>query len=357
MPPRMPLRAISRRPFICLSCRHASLAATPTPPPTSAAAPESHYPPTQPPSHKPPEFRKSQLHRQYQSLLRSSPLILLFQHNNLKATEWSGIRRELAAALRRVDEDLAKGSGLVKESENEVTQVGEATKLQIVQTGIFASALKVVEFWEPKFDESGLHPTDPAADTSATAQDDAHDAALTHGLSRQAWSTAVTSAKTKRSASASAITLDPLLSGPLALLTLPTVSTQHLAAALSILAPTKEFPAPKRRVNPAYHEKAVQDGLQKLMLLGARVEGRVFDMGGARWVGGIKGGLEGLRGQLVAMLMGMGAQVTNVLESAGRSLYVTVEGRRGMLEEEGKPKEEAKPEEGAAGKTEEAPKA
>ncbi|KAK3070430.1 hypothetical protein LTR53_010472 [Teratosphaeriaceae sp. CCFEE 6253] len=350
MPPRVPLHAISRRPFICLSCRHASLAATPTPPPTSAAAPESHYPPTQPPSHKPPEFRKSQLHRQYQSLLRSSPLILLFQHNNLKATEWSGIRRELAGALRKVDEELAKSSGQVKEAENEVTQLGEATKLQIVQTGIFASALKVVEFWEPKFDESGVHPTDPATDTSATGQEDAHDVALTHGLSRQAWSTAVTSAKTKRSASA--ITLDPLLSGPLALLTLPTVSTQHLAAALSILAPTKEFPAPKRRVNPAYHEKAVQDGLQKLMLLGARVEGRVFDMGGARWVGGIKGGLEGLRGQLVAMLMGMGAQVTNVLESAGRSLYVTVEGRRGMLEEEAKPKKEAVVE-----KTEEAPKA
>ena len=38
------------------------------------------------------------------------------------------------------------------------------------------------------------------------------------------------------------------------------------------------------------------------MLLGARVEGRVFDNEGARWVGGIEGGMEGLRGELVGVL-------------------------------------------------------
>ena len=77
----------------------------------------------------------------------------------------------------------------------------------------------------------------------------------------------------------------------------------------------------------------MQNGLQKLILLAARVEGKVFDMEGARWVGGIEGGIDGLRGQLVAMLQGFGAGVTSTLEAAGRSLYFTVEGRRGMLEE------------------------
>ncbi len=59
-------------------------------------------------------------------------------------------------------------------------------------------------------------------------------------------------------------------------------------------------------------------------------------MEGTKWVGGIEGGMDGLRGQLVAILSSVGAGVTNTLESAGRSLYFTVEGRRGMLEDEAK---------------------
>ncbi|TKA69666.1 hypothetical protein B0A55_10422 [Friedmanniomyces simplex] len=335
MPPQLrllPSQLSGKTPYLCTQCRYASLASATTPAPplhqtVSAVSPVSHYPLTQPPSYKPPEFRKSQLHRQYQSLLRSSPLILLFQHNNLKATEWSGIRRELRNALKKVDEALAKEG---KE------MAGEGARLQVVQTGILASALNIVEFWDPKYEAEGqgTRPTDPTTNTSAvvenTRPDDATDPAFTHGLSRQAWSMSSQKAKSTPSE------LTPLLSGPIALLTLPTTSPQHLATALSILAPTKEFPAPKRRVNAAYHEKPVQDGVAKLMLLGARVEGQVMDMAGARWVGGIKGGMEGLRAQLVGMLSGVGASVTSILESAGRNLWVTIEGRRGMLEEEEK---------------------
>lgn len=269
--------------------------------------------PTQPPSYKPPEFRKSQLHRQYQSLLRSSPLILIFQHNNIKSVEWMGIRRELATALAKVDEDLlAKGDG--GKGAQDVGGAG-GVKMQIVQTAIFASALKVVEFWEPKFEDPGP---------------DASPAAPVGGLSEEAYKVATRNI-TKRKHG-----MEALLSGPLALLTFPDVSPQHLAAALRILAPTKAFPAPKRRTTPGYYEKPVQDGLQKLMLLGARVEGKVFDMEGARWVGSIEGGLGGLRAQLVGMLASVGAGVTGALEAAGRSLYVTVEGRRMALEEEQK---------------------
>lgn len=75
-------------------------------------------------------------------------------------------------------------------------------------------------------------------------------------------------------------------------------------------------------------------GLQKMMLLAARVEGKVFDVEGARWVGGIEGGMTGLRSQLVAALQGVGAGVTGALEGAGKSLYLTLESRRSVLDEE-----------------------
>lgn len=77
-----------------------------------------------------------------------------------------------------------------------------------------------------------------------------------------------------------------------------------------------------------------QAGLQKLLFLGARVEGKVFDIDETRWVGSIESGMEGLRAQLVGLLGSVGAGVTGVLETAGRSLYYTLEGRKGMLEEE-----------------------
>lgn len=269
-----------------------------SPPPTRT------YPKTQPPSRKPAEFRKSQLLRQYASLLRSAPLILLFQHNNLKANEWSGIRRELNAALAKVDAaEVAAGKAPLN--------LAQGVKIQIIETGLFGAALKVVEYYHP---EPQLQP--------GTAN-------LTHVLS-QAAHDAVANIKMKHE-------LAPLLAGPLALLTFPTVSPIHMKAALSILSPSAPlFPAPTRRASPGWHDAGVQSGIQKLMLLGARVEGKVFDAEGTKWVGSIEGGLDGLRGQLVAMLQSLGAGVTNTLESAAKNLYYTVESRRTMMEDEEK---------------------
>lgn len=72
------------------------------------------------------------------------------------------------------------------------------------------------------------------------------------------------------------------------------------------------------------------------------MEGKVFDHENTLWVGGIDGGMEGLLGQLVGMLQGFGAGVTQVLEGQGKSLYFTLEGLRGVLgdEERGKVKGE-----------------
>lgn len=270
-----------------------------------AAAPEIRlHSATQPPSYKPAQFRKTQLLRQYASLLHSTPLTLLFQHNNLKAVEWVGLRRELVKALDKVDKaNVVDGIS----SEN----LAAGTKLQIVQTGIFAAALNVVEFY--KSAEGG--------------------GKLEHVLSTAAHEAVVDKRRTHE--------LAPLLSGPLVLLTFPKVSPEHMKAALSVLAPSPEFKAPTRKANPGWHEMAVQNGVSKLLFLGARVEGKVFDVDGAKWVGSISGGIDGLRAQLVYMLQGVGASVTNTLESASKSLYLTVEGRRTMLEDESKPKEEA----------------
>lgn len=247
--------------------------------------------------------------------------MLLFQHNNLKAGEWVGIRRELTKALRKVDEARA-------EAGHHPESLADGIKLQIIQTGIFAAALRVVEFYKPELQPSAskLDPTDPATPSSATIPLYSPSGnGLSHTLSRAAHE-AVLDTRTAHA-------LTPLLSGPLMLLTFPNVSPQHMKAALSILAPSApQFPAPTRRANPGWHDAGVQNGLQKLLLLGARVEGKVFDIDGTKWIGGIEGGLDGLRAQLVAMLQGAGAGIANTLASAGRSLYFAVEGRRTMLE-------------------------
>ncbi|KAH8697546.1 hypothetical protein BGW36DRAFT_378892 [Talaromyces proteolyticus] len=270
----------------------------------------------QPPSHRRPEERRSQLLRQYTSLIRTAPLMVFFQHNNLQSTEWAGIRRELSRALQKVDEQHAS------EGRN-TTAMASHVKLQIIQTRIFEVALRIVDYFRP------------ANMTGAESGEDI----LTHDLSRAAHD-AVYKTKGKHE-------LATILSGPLAVLSLPNVSPEHLKAALSILAPKASgFSAPTRKANPGYHEPTVQEGLQKLMLVAARVDGRVFDLEGTKWVGSIESGLDGLRAQLVHALQGIGASVTSTLEGAGKSLYLTMESRRSVLEEEQKEENGEKAESG-----------
>ena len=240
--------------------------------------------------------------------------MLLFQHNNLKATEWMGIRRELAGALRKVDESLVSAGRLPG-------AIGPAVRLQVVRTNILEPALRVAEFYDPS-----AAPEVPEGMPMETEKDDP---GLTHALSEAAFRAAL---KCKGQHP-----LRSLLVGPVALVTFPAVSPQHVKAVLQVLSPqAPEFPAPTRRANRGYWDSSVQDGLKKTMLLGARVDGKVFDIDGVRWVGGIEGGLDGLRARLVYMLQGFGASLTSTLESASRSLYFTMESRKNVLEEEGK---------------------
>ncbi|KAI9885290.1 MAG: anthranilate phosphoribosyltransferase [Watsoniomyces obsoletus] len=309
----------------CLRCmiqgqRQQSLAsvATATSPSPSQFPPIMRFPPTQPPSYKPPEQRKSQLLRSYASLLRSTPLMVLFQHNNLQSTEWMGIRRELTKALRKVDDTLNTTNN-PDQPRPPPSNLAEQIRIQTVQTGIFAVALRIVEFYRPSQQQPVNDPRD-----------------FTHVLSESAHSNTVSKTHKRRKHP-----LDPLLAGPLALLTFPEVSPAHLKTALSILSPSPPlFAAPTRRLNPPYHELNVQKGLQKLMILGARIEGRILDADAARGVGLIEGGMNGLRQQLVGILQGVGMGLTGVLENPGRQVYVTMEGRRISLEDEMKEKKE-----------------
>lgn len=277
--------------------------------------PDDYVPPTKPPSARRSEDRKAQLLRAYTSLLRSTPLMLIFQHNNVTATEWAALRRELRAALAAVPLPAPQDG-------QAPVDITPSILLQVVRTHMLSQALKVDEFFDPATDPSSQKP-------GAKAE-------YTHDLSMAAYK-AVKAADKAIPEDSTYAQLAPLMIGPLALLTFPAVSPQHLAAALSILAPSPPaFPAPTRKKSPGYYDLTTQSGLHKLLLVGARVEGKVFDLEGVKWVGGIAGGLDGLRAQLVGMLQNAGLGLTTTLEGASKSLWVTMESRRTMLEDEQK---------------------
>lgn len=284
--------------------------------------PDDYVPPLQPPTKKRPEYRKTQLLRSYTSLLRSSPVMLVFQHSNVTAAEWDAVRRELKAALAEVAPQSSQAG-----ADDEV-DVGGLVRLQVVRSRMLGVAMKIVEF----YDASAF---DPATSTAVGAglAGSTETTTYVHDLSTTA-DAAIRAAEIAPDSTYAQ--LAPLLVGPVAVLTFPAVSPAHVAAALRVLAPSakKGFPAPSRRKRPAYYDGAVQSALQKLLLVGGRVERSVFDEAGVRWVGGIEGGLDGLRAQLVALLQAAGMGLTSALEGGGKALWLAVEGRRTMLEEE-----------------------
>ncbi|OJJ05671.1 hypothetical protein ASPVEDRAFT_45171 [Aspergillus versicolor CBS 583.65] len=316
---------------ISTSIRCASTATTPAPSVeqmTVSPPPIARFPPSQPPSHRKPEFRRSQLLRQYTSLIRTTPLMVFLQHDNLQAVEWSAIRRELNKAMQKVDDKIAAEG-------RSTPPLAPHIKVQIIQTGIFEVALRIVEYFRPSQStlEKGKPPSanDPATQTSAeiSLAGSRDDPTLTHDLSRTAQA-AVRNMKGKHE-------LSTLLVGPIAVLSIPQMSPEHLKAAMSVLAPKAfGYPAPTRRANPDWHEFPVQNGLNKLNVLAARLDNQLFDVDQAKWVGSIEGGIDGLRSQLVMALQSMGSSITNALEGAGKSLYFTLESRRSVLEDEQK---------------------
>ncbi|PNY24780.1 Uncharacterized protein TCAP_05280, partial [Tolypocladium capitatum] len=277
--------------------------------------PADYASPTKPPSARPVETRKSQLIRTYTSLLRTTPLILFFQHSNLTAVEWAAVRRELKKAVGAVPAPSPVAGA-------EPLDLAPMVQLQVLRTTMLDVALKIVEFYKPEAAAEAL------ASTPRTAR-----GPLVHDLSDAAYN-AIRGADIPPDSAYAQI--QPLMVGPLAALVLPAVSPAHLAAALSVLSPVPgKFPAPTRKKNPGYHDATCQNGLAKLLLVGGRIEGKIFDQAGVGWVGGIEGGMDGLRAQLVGILQGAGRGITTALEGGSRNLWLALEGRKGQLEEEG----------------------
>ncbi|KAJ3473591.1 hypothetical protein NLG97_g10228 [Lecanicillium saksenae] len=109
----------------------------------AAVAPVQYSPATKPPSARPAETRKSQMIRTYTSLLRTTPLILFFQHSNLTAVEWAAVRRELQKAVSAVPSTIAGPDG-------QPIDISDSVKLQVLRTNMFDVALKLVEFYNPE---------------------------------------------------------------------------------------------------------------------------------------------------------------------------------------------------------------
>ncbi|KAI1437242.1 hypothetical protein GGR50DRAFT_646865 [Xylaria sp. CBS 124048] len=269
--------------------------------------PDDYVPPTQPPSARRPELRKSQLLRSYTAMLRSMPLMLFFQHNNLTAVEWAAVRREIRASLAEIT-PVAGPDGAPP------VDIGSKVEFQVLRTRIFDVACKVVDFFNPDKIE---------AESSIEYKHDLSEAAY-ESIRQATIDEASTYAQIK-----------PLITGPVAAVVFPSVSAAHLAAVLKVLAPSSPaFPAPSRKKSPGYYDPVAQSGFQKLILIGGRIEGRAFDNDGIKWVGGIEGGLEGLRAQLIALLQQAGLSLTTALEGPGKGLWLALEGRRTQLDEE-----------------------
>lgn len=240
----------------------------------------------------------------------------MFQTNNLTAVELAAVRRELRFALAAVPAPTAS-----PDPNRPPVDIAPAILLQVVRTRMLNQALKIVEFY------------DPATVASPASADKKDKRAYKHDLSLPAYE-AVKAAEENIPTGSLYAELAPVVVGPMAIVTFPAVSPQHLAAVLSILAPNPPaYPAPTRRKNPGYWDPTTQSALQKMLLVGSRVEGKAFDNDGVRWVGSIEGGLDGLRAQLVGMLQNAGMGLTTVLEGAGKSLWLTMEARRTMLED------------------------
>src|SRR5690606_23297483 len=148
--------------------------------------------------------------------------LLLFQHNNLTAVEWMAVRRELRTALERVSSSSPSAAG--------GDAVAENVRMEVLRVRMFDVAMRITSFFDAEAAKG-------REDTPRTGRH----GPLVHDLSLAAYKAAKDAAAAPPPDSAYA-QLRPLLTGPLAALTFPAVSPEHLAACLSVLAPGPAFP-------------------------------------------------------------------------------------------------------------------
>ncbi|KAF3907660.1 hypothetical protein AA313_de0206324 [Arthrobotrys entomopaga] len=262
-----------------------------------SAAPDSG----QPPAHRPFDSRQTLLHRTYLSLLRATPLLVFFQHNNLKGNELVAIRRDLRNVMANVDAQVAASQPPPEPAEDgtpppKAQSVGEHVKMKIVNTELLSAALRVAEYLPKDFNKG-----------SSSGPD--------------AYRLTVRYKKTHPMA--------PFLVGPVGLVQFPTISPPHLLAVLNLLFPEKA--TFRKGTDPAFIS-----GVSKLLLLGAKIDkigGQTIDTAALRHITSL-GDITTLRGQLLGIMQSAGAGLVATLQSPSKGLWVMMEGRRKMLDPE-----------------------
>ncbi|KAK6335496.1 hypothetical protein TWF696_002270 [Orbilia brochopaga] len=254
-----------------------------------------------PPAHRPYYSRGHLLHRSYISLLRATPLLVMFQHNNLRAGELVSIRRDLRTAMANVDAMVAASRPPPGPTEDgtvpsQPRPVGEQVKMTILNTTVFSAALRSAEYL-PK-DAEVRSSSSPEAYTMTMQYTDAHP-------------------------------LSSVLVGPTGVIQFPEVSPPHLLGVLNLLFPEKyTF---RKGTDPAFIS-----GVQKLVLLGAKVDkvgGTTIDTDSLKHITTL-GDLTTLQGQLLGVMQSAGGSLISTLQSPARGLWFVMDGRRKMLDPE-----------------------
>ncbi|KAF3080938.1 hypothetical protein TWF102_008817 [Orbilia oligospora] len=157
--------------------------------------------------------------------------------------------------------------------------VGEQVKMVVVNTELFSAALRVAEYLPKDAKYRGSHP------------------------------------------------MEALLVGPVGVIQFPTVSPPHILAVLNLLFPEKA--TFKKGTDPLFIS-----GVSKMLLLGAKVDkvgGQTIDTAALKHITNL-GDLPTLRGQLLGLMQSAGAGLVATLQSPSKALWVTMEGRRKMLD-------------------------
>jgi large subunit ribosomal protein L10 len=222
--------------------------------------------------------------------------MLVFQHNNVRAVEWTALRREVAIALNK----LSPGADL--------DPVAQGIKITMLQGAIFSAAMRVAEYYDPS--NGSLH-----------------------GTSKEAYE--LTKKRKKHP-------IAPIITGPVGIVTFPVASPEYLKTVMAVMFPESGRAA--RGMDPL-----AASGLQKLVLLTARVDGhvaagkvgagQVMEVGKVKWLSTLPE-LEGLRGQLVAIFQRIGGgDLARSLEAIPTGVVRTLDAHRkvlnGELEQDG----------------------
>ncbi|KAK4705990.1 large subunit ribosomal protein L10, partial [Phenoliferia sp. Uapishka_3] len=229
---------------------------------------------------RPLPARKTLLFNQTSLLLQSSPVVLFLRPGDFSAQEW----RNLRAAIAKVPSAPSTSSAGASDD------LEAALKLTVLRPGLLPALLR----------SSAFPSTLPTSHISTASH----------------------------------------LSGPLAVLTAPTLHPPTLTAILKILTTFSLSPSPNAPPIDPKAKKAAEV-VERLKLLSSVVEERALDAGETKVVGTLPP-LDALRSMIVGLLSSPASRIVGVVGERARTVGRTVEGFKIGLENAVKPESEAK---------------